>query len=266
MPEPFPSKSLGKPFVELDSIDSTNNYALKLAYEGLAQHGSAYFAREQHSGKGQRGRLWLSQKDQNLVLSVVIDPRPLNTTQQFQLSAMAAVSVFRFFRQYAGDDTRIKWPNDLYWQDRKAGGILIENIIGSQNNVDFSPTYGWRWAVIGIGINLNQTAFPPELKNAVSLKQITGKSFDPVKMAKELCSLMDSCYSQLARSGFSSVYESYLNCLYKKDELVRFKKGSRAFEARLKTVSPEGKLVIHHATEEEYGFGEIEWIIPNTGK
>ena len=65
-------------------------------------------------------------------MSIVIDPRPLSLTQQFQLSACVAVAVCEFFRQICTEMTRIKWPNDLYWQDRKAGGILIENIIGSQ--------------------------------------------------------------------------------------------------------------------------------------
>ncbi len=77
------------------------------------------------------GRQWISEKGANMALSIVLQPKPLQLSQQFQLSACIAVAVHRFYSNYAGEDTKIKWPNDLYWQDRKAGGILIESIVGS---------------------------------------------------------------------------------------------------------------------------------------
>jgi BirA family transcriptional regulator, biotin operon repressor / biotin---[acetyl-CoA-carboxylase] ligase len=268
------------PFIELESVDSTNNYAFKQLHAGLAQHGTAYFAREQMAGKGQRGKTWSAAKDSSLLLSIVVDPGPLLLTQQFQLSACVAVSVCEFFSRYAGDSTRIKWPNDLYWQDRKAGGVLIENIIGSQKSevgpsaslrmsrndqlstVNFQKSSHWQWAVIGIGINVNQEIFPEELKNPVSLKQITCSDFSPVEMAKELCLVLENNFNKLVISGFETIYSSYLSFLYKKNELVKLKKGSRVFETTIKRVSPAGKLIVQHAMEEEFGFGEIEWVIP----
>ena len=157
MPEPSVYNPLGSPFIELLSVDSTNNYALTKLHAGLTQHGAAFFAHEQIAGKGQRGKTWISEKDANLILSVVINPHHLlELTQQFLLSACVAVSAAEFFSRYAGDATRIKWPNDLYWSDRKAGGILIENIIGSQRSDTESPIASWLWAVAGIGININQ--------------------------------------------------------------------------------------------------------------
>jgi len=280
LPEPSPYTTLGKPFIELQSVDSTNNYAFKQIHAGLAHHGTAYFTREQVAGKGQRGKAWSAAKDSSVILSIVIDPATLLLTQQFQLSACVAVSVCDFFRRYAGNSTRIKWPNDLYWQDRKAGGILIENIIGGQHSetgpstslrvtgnsqmptADTPPSSHWQWAVIGIGININQEIFTEELKNPVSLKQITGRNFNPVQMAKELCVALDNNFNHLVTSGFDAIYSSYLSFLYKKDELVKLKKGSRVFETRIKTVSPAGKLIVKVAIEEEFDFGEIEWIVP----
>ena len=283
MPEPSFYNALGKPFIELQSVDSTNNYAFKQIHAGLAHHGTTYFAREQMAGKGQRGKTWSAAKDSSLILSIVIDPGPLLVNQQFQLSACVAVSVCEFFSKYAGDSTRIKWPNDLYWQDRKAGGVLIENIIGARNpkvmgsepnshrvrsqhneiqKVDTPVSSQWLWAIIGIGINITQQVFPAELINPVSLKQLTGKDFSPVEMAKELCILLDTKYNDLIRSEFDTIYSSYLSLLYKKDEQVKLKKGSRVFEATIKSVSPEGKLIVQHAIEEEFDFGEIEWVIP----
>ena len=285
MPEPSVYNPLGVPFIELLSVDSTNNYALTQVHGGLAQHGMAFFTNEQVAGKGQRGKTWTSPKNTSLILSVVIDPQ-LSISQQFQLSACIAVAVHEFFNHYAGRATRIKWPNDLYWNDRKAGGILIENIIGSKRadtpdnksakitertvspkpNGSDQPATQWLWAVAGIGININQVSFPAELKNPVSLKQITGKNFEPAQLAKELCTILDKNFKDLITNGFHDIYTSYLACLYKKNETVRLRKNNRVFDAVIKSVSPAGELLVEHAIEESFGFGEIEWIIPASGE
>ena len=245
-------------FIELQSVDSTNNYARQQIHAGLAQHGTAFFAHEQVAGKGQRGKIWTTEKGSNLILSLVVKPQPLLLAQQFQLSACVAVAIHEFFMKYAGDNTKIKWPNDLYWQDRKAGGVLIENIVRGQE-----PAPGNReWiSIIGIGININQTSFDPEIKNPVSLKQITGKPFDPVELAKELCTLLDKRFTELVESGFENIFSSYLANLYKRKETVKLKKGSQVFEALIEGVSPTGKLITQHSIGEEFGFGEVEWVI-----
>lgn len=253
MPQPSDIQVLGTPFVELQSVDSTNNYARQQIHAGMAQTGMTVFTHEQVAGKGQRGKVWASQKDVNIALSVVINPHLLKVVQQFQLSACVAVALHQFFMKYAGDDSKIKWPNDLYWQDRKAGGILIENIVGSSGN--------WDWAICGMGININQTSFSTELPNPVSLKQITGKDFTVVLLAKELCICLDEKYRELMSSGFEAIYNQYLQLLYKLNEKVKLKKDNRVFEATIKSVSPEGKLVVQHAIEEEFNFGEVEWVI-----
>jgi BirA family transcriptional regulator, biotin operon repressor / biotin---[acetyl-CoA-carboxylase] ligase len=256
LPHPPVQPPLGLPFIELQSIDSTNNYALERIHAGLAQHGAAFFAHEQVAGKGQRGKTWIAERGSNLILSIVIQPRAIVLSQQFQLNACIAVSVCEFFKKYAGkENTRIKWPNDLYWQDRKAGGVLIENLIGQ------SATGNWQWAVAGIGININQVSFPPELKNAVSLAQITGKKFNTAELARELCEVLESNYKLLCNNGFDRIYELYLDQLYKKGQTVRFKKNNRIFEALVKTVSSYGTLIVQHAMEEEFTSGEIEWRI-----
>ena len=280
MPKPSLYNSLGLPFIELLSVDSTNNYALTQLHAGLTQHGTTFFAHGQAAGKGQRGKIWTAQKSSSIIISVVINPQPLQLIQQFQLSACIAISVCEFFGHYAGDAITIKWPNDLYWYDRKAGGILIENIIGSQKSEvrgqesednsslanlqstinDHQPSK-WLWAVAGIGININQTIFPGELPNPISLTQITGRKYDPLKLAKELCLLMDKNFKKLITEGFEDIYSSYLSHLYKKNEPVKLKKDSRVFEAVIKSVSPTGELVIQHAIEERFYFGEIEWVI-----
>ena len=266
------TKALGSPFIELQSVDSTNNYALEQIHAGLAQHGMAVFAHEQLAGKGQRGKVWVGEKDTSITLTVVVRPGSLLPARQFWLSACVAVAVYDFFMNYAGKETKIKWPNDLYWQDRKAGGVLIENIIGPGDTESMADdrrppankeqqTAHWKWAVIGVGININQTSFSTELQNPVSLKQITGKNFDVIELAREFCQLLNNHFEQLITKGFENIYSKYLSHLYKRNQTVKMKKGSRIFEAKIKTVSPAGKLIVHHSIEEEFDFGEVEWVM-----
>lgn len=257
------------PFIELQSVDSTNNYALARIHAGLAQDGEAIFAHEQVAGKGQRGKQWTAEKNANIFMSLLVKQPPFPLEQQFRLSVCTAVAVHSFFSTYAGEDTKIKWPNDLYWQDRKAGGILIESVIGSSASVKKETVAEagnekfntqWQWAVVGIGINCNQTVFPGDLRNPVSLKQITGRRFDVMALAKELQSIF---HDQLAKTtnNFDELWAYYLDTLYKKNQPVKLKKDSRVFEAVIKTVLPSGQLLVQHSMEEAFDFGQVEWVI-----
>ena len=169
---------IGLPFIELATVDSTNNYAMGLAHAGMAQHGTAVFAHEQVKGKGQRNKTWVSGKGQNISLSIILNPELLSISPLFLLSMATAIAVKHLLDHFTNDEMRIKWPNDLYWRDRKAAGILIENL-----------WQGGRWknAIVGIGININQDDFGELQSRAVSLKQITGKDHDPLSLAKLLC-------------------------------------------------------------------------------
>ena len=267
---PLSADTIGLGFIELQSVDSTNKYAMKLAHAGMAQHGVVVFTHEQCEGRGQRGKNWHSEKGANITLSIVINPNPLLVSEQFKLSICTSVSVCEFFSVWAGEETKIKWPNDLYWRDRKAGGVLIENIVGSSESGVGSPKSGnviaskakqWKWAVIGIGININQTLFSDNLPNPVSLKQITGKNFEPVELAKQFCSVFDKNFKLLLTGNFETLFKNYQTHLYKKDEIVKLKKGNRVFETTIKGVSESGQLITHYPIEERFEFGEIEWVL-----
>ncbi|MBO9681454.1 MAG: biotin--[acetyl-CoA-carboxylase] ligase [Flavisolibacter sp.] len=222
-----------------------------LARAGMAQHGTVVFSHEQTKGKGQRSKAWVSQKDMNIAMSLLVDPKKLNVSELFLLSMMVAVGVRQFFLSYIEEGIKIKWPNDIYWRDRKAAGILIENVWqGSE----------WKFAVVGIGININQTDFGMLNPKAVSLKGITGKHFDPVLLAKELCKILDEKY-QLLTSDPSQIIQQYKIHLYKLNEPVKLKKGNRVFEATFTDVTPNGQMVVRHAIEERFDVGEVEWLI-----
>jgi BirA family transcriptional regulator, biotin operon repressor / biotin---[acetyl-CoA-carboxylase] ligase len=242
----------GHPFIELLSIDSTNIYAMQQVHARLATPGTAYFAYEQYQGKGQRNKRWVSEQGQNLILSVVIRPPHRDPAINFPLSAATALACYDFFSLYAGDETAIKWPNDLYWRDRKAGGILIENAI--RGGV-------WEFAVIGIGININQTSFDPALPNPVSLKQITGKNFDAITLAKELCSCLGTRLDQLEKGSFMLLLEEYNQVLFGKNEDHKFRRDSENFHGRVRSVTEGGELEIENGDLRTFRFGEIEWIL-----
>jgi BirA family transcriptional regulator, biotin operon repressor / biotin---[acetyl-CoA-carboxylase] ligase len=263
-------------FIELESVDSTNNYAMARAHAGLAIQGDLFFAHEQWAGKGQRGKSWVSNRGENIILSLVLEPVFLPITQQFSLSMAVALAAHDLFAKYAGSqDTTIKWPNDIYWRDRKAGGILIENSFSGDR---------WVFAIVGIGININQVQFPETAKNPVSLKQITGKAFDAVGLARELGGCLGDRYAQLRgegpeeqlrgeglheqlrAKGAASLPEEYNARLYKLDQSVRFKKDDTVFETIVQGVSATGELRTRDgknpdAPERRFRFGEVEWVM-----
>ncbi|MDX2046252.1 MAG: biotin--[acetyl-CoA-carboxylase] ligase [Chitinophagaceae bacterium] len=243
---------IGQPFITLQQVDSTNNYAMAQAHARLATHGTTYFAMEQTGGKGQRGKNWFSLPGENIMQSVVIEPGNLPAASQFCLSAATALACYDFFNVYAGDETFIKWPNDLYWRDRKAGGILIENVLSGKV---------WQYAIAGTGININQTVFDVSLPNPVSLKQITGKHYDVLELASQLCSRLQKRYEQLHQGNFSELLEQYNKVLYKKGQTIRLKKDNRVFNCTLEEVNNAGQLVVKTGIEEHFDFGEVEWVI-----
>lgn len=237
----------------LDKADSTNNYAMQMVYAKMAKHGSAYFTTNQTAGKGQRGKHWISEEGKNIAVSIVLSPHQLKISEQFYLSAAVSLGCYDFFSKYAGDETSIKWSNDIYWRDRKAGGILIESILSGAD---------WKWAVVGIGININQTKFSSRLKNPVSLKQITGKDYYLIKLVKELRKFVLARFNALIKDEKKSkIIKEYNDFLFKKGEIVKLKKKNMIFETLIKGVSVHGQLLTKDSFEKNYDFGEVEWVL-----
>lgn len=183
-----PNITLGEPLIELTTIPSTNIYAMDQVHKGLALSGSCYSADFQTAGKGQHGRNWESEKGQNLLSSYVLELKQLKTDKiwtpadQIGFSAAIALGARAFFASFAGAQTKIKKPNDIYFSDRKAGGILIENLVRGKD---------WTWTVIGIGMNINQNSFSSAAvnkvsSNPISLQEITNQYWDLKKMQTHL--------------------------------------------------------------------------------
>ncbi len=239
--------------MELSEVGSTNIYAMERLQAAGAGHGTAFFAHHQYAGKGQRGKNWNAEPGSNIILSVILDTSFLLITQQFHLSIMVALACHDLFSKYAPDETKIKWPNDIYWRDRKAGGILVENLVRGSK---------WQWAVAGTGININQSRFPPDIAGrAVSLKQITGKQYNVVALARELCAAMQQRYTQLQAGEWDLMLASYNQHLFKKGEEARLKKDTISFNCIIKEVNTNGELLVTGGIQDRFRFGEVNWLL-----
>jgi BirA family biotin operon repressor/biotin-[acetyl-CoA-carboxylase] ligase len=244
---------VGKPFFELSEVESSNNYAMQMAQAHLAVHGTTWFAHYQNAGKGQRGKRWNAERSQNVMISSILEPKMLLVENQFLLNATVALACHDFFKRYAVDKTYIKWPNDIYWGDRKAGGVLIENVLSGEN---------WRYAVVGIGININQTLFPEEIRNPVSLKQITGKTYNVIELAKELCASLENRWQQLLTSPAPAIIEEYCLHLYKINQQAAFEKDSVRFNGIIKGVNKNGELLISKNNSSPVSYNDVKWVLP----
>jgi BirA family biotin operon repressor/biotin-[acetyl-CoA-carboxylase] ligase len=188
---------------------------------GLAKSGSCYTADFQTNGKGQHGRVWESSKGQNLLCSYILELNTLDALKnwtpadQIGFSAAIALGARAFFAAFAGSETKIKKPNDIYFSDRKAGGILIENLVRGQE---------WTWAVIGIGMNINQTEFSPEALNSVSsnpisLQEITNQSWDVKKMQQHLSDALNDAIHDWLQFGEEATLKTLEQHIIELDQL-----------------------------------------------
>ena len=227
------STTFDNQLIELESVDSTNNYAMARIHEGLACDGMAFITQNQWGGKGQRGKNWFSQPGQNLTMSIVLEPGRLILTQQFLFSAAIALGILKLVKSLKKGNWSIKWPNDIYWNDRKAAGILIENVIIGEN---------WPFSVVGIGVNLNQVTFPPEIPNAISLKNITGKNYEPVPLARKVVTIVQGQIAILKKQP-GKILSNFNQSLYKKNSIITVRKGSHIFEATINGVDLSGFLM-----------------------
>lgn len=251
-----PENPIGKPFTILSEVGSTNNYAMQQVQAHLAAHGAAWFAMHQNAGKGQRGKGWKDEPGKNVLMSFVLQPSTISIDNQFFLTVVVSLGCFDLLTKYAKDQVTIKWPNDIYWRDRKAAGILIENVIQGKK---------WNYSIVGVGININQTFFSPDLPNPVSLKQITGKTFDTTELAKELCSCIEERWQQLVyKNEHDLLLAEYEEKLFKLHEKVSFKVSEATIEAKIMGVNSSGQLLINTGEISAINFGAVEWILDHT--
>ncbi len=185
------SKELRPTILRFESLASTNTEAARQALRG-APEGVCIVAREQTQGRGRRERVWISPKDAGLYLSIILRPVGLNAREWPLITLMAAVAVHDSLVESCRLDTDIKWPNDILANERKLCGILAEVV----------ETETGRACVLGIGINLNDDAFPQQLREvATSIKAETGRAPDIEQLLQSIVSATLRRYEILQQSG-----------------------------------------------------------------
>ncbi len=237
------------PFIIVSEVDSTNNYAMAKLHAGAVLPGTCFQAIEQTSGKGQRGRQWEAAKGENITMSVCL--QPVHAEFPFLLSAAMALGCYDFIKESGGKNVFVKWPNDVYISDRKAAGILIENIFSGSS---------WKWAVVGIGININQSEFGQLDVKATSLRLALKRSFDVTAEAKALHGFLLARLGWMKGQTNEEIMRAYNGVLYKKDQEVRVKKDSAVFTTMIKSVSSSGELITEDTMERSFKVGEVEFV------
>lgn len=237
------------PFIVLSETESTNNYAMAKLHAGLLVHGSCLLALHQTAGKGQRGRHWVAKPGENITMTTVLQPA---SYKPFVYSAAIALGCYDFIKAFGIENLAVKWPNDIYIGDRKAAGILIENIYQGRQ---------WEWAVVGVGVNLNQLDFPEEIAHkAGSVRQTTGQRHELVTSAKLLHQHLVLRHEWLRKVSSADVMQEYNALLYKRGEEVRVKEGAIVFNTVIDRVEQDGTLVTTDAIERNFSVGQVEFI------
>ena len=224
----------------IKSTNSTNTLLKELLAKGEWSEGERFIrAGYQTAGRGQTGNGWESEAVKNLLCSILLPP----TNNLYFLKIAVSVALLRVI----GEDFTIKWPNDIYYGDKKLAGILLENaIVGSEV----------KYSIAGIGLNVNQTVFVSDAPNPVSLKQITGKEHDIDKLMERLMEEIDQVLNE-------DVWPYYKAHLYRRKGFWPYEDANGRFEARIEDVLPTGEIVLRdkQGNQRKYHFKQVRYIL-----
>lgn len=245
---------IGKNQITLSRIGSTNDFLkAELSKSKPFVEGTVIMAVEQFAGRGQVGSQWQSEKGKNLTASLLLSPSFLAPIQQFDLSIAISLAIREALQNVLKQAVYIKWPNDIYVNNKKIAGILIENILQGSR---------WKHAIIGIGVNVNQSTFSPDTKNPGSIYEILHETYDIQKLLNEICILIEKYYLQVQKGMQNQHKELYTQFLFGRDELRMFKIDGVLVQGKIVDTNKNGHLMViidgHLAT---FGFKEIEYLL-----
>jgi len=247
---------IGKVYHRFPELPSTNDLAAELLSKSRPPEGTVVRADNQTAGHGQFGSKWLSAAEQNLLVSIILYPSWLSVERQFDLSMTTALALHDTARAlYPAGRWSVKWPNDLYEGDRKVAGILIKNSLSSGQIQS---------AIVGIGLNINQTSFNPALPNPASLALVSGESYDTDNVAVKLFESLEQRYLQLKSGAAGTIRAGYEQVMYRKDMLSTFERLPEGghFSGIIRGVAASGMLLVETGTLESFDLKQIRIFIP----
>ncbi len=242
-------------YIKVSQTASTNTYLSRLA--ATLPGGTVIYTPRQTAGRGQKGNSWESEDGKNLTFSMLIKRPPVKARDQFYLSEAAALAVVEALTAEAGNGFTVKWPNDIYWQDKKICGMLLEN---SLDGSDIAH------CIVGIGLNVNQERFLSDAPNPVSLINITSHEHDLMALLKRVCSRIEELVDSLGNEADrQQLHSQYMTALYRNDGLLHpFEDASgNRFMASVADIAPDGTLTLQHedGTSHAYLFKQVKHII-----
>ena len=240
-------------FIHLDAIDSTNNYLRRLLDQGERFEGvTLVVADSQTVGRGQQGNSWESESGKNLTFSILCHPLFRKASEQYLVSQMIALSVQETLSLYI-EGVTIKWPNDIYWYDKKISGTLIECDLKGKSISH---------CIVGTGINVNQERFLSDAPNPISLRLVTGAEYNLGKLLCEVTRRFLS-YFHVAEGEAEDIRQRYKQRLYRHEGFHPYEDAYGRFLAKFMDVENSGRLLLMDTENKvrRYEFKELKFII-----
>jgi BirA family biotin operon repressor/biotin-[acetyl-CoA-carboxylase] ligase len=250
----FSTLFVGQNLIKLSAVDSTNNFLKDLVSKSEPlPEGTVIMAEDQFAGRGQQENTWHAEPGKNLTFSILLRPNFLPIDKQFLLNMAVSIGINNALCKHVNEGIKIKWPNDIYFFSQKLGGVLIENsIVGN----------AIKTAVIGIGINVNQHEFAPELNNkATSLYLILQEDVNLEMLLVEICSQIEYLYLKLKAGDYTSLRSVYIEKLYQLGKPCFYRHEENVFQGVLTGVSDQGLLQIEKdGALLQFNFKEISFL------
>lgn len=239
--------------IDYEVLESTNDKAIEICRKEEIADNKVIVAHYQTNGKGQKGNKWESRDSENLTFSIITHPTFIEPQNQFLLNMAVSLSIKDYIQSLEILGVKIKWPNDIYVNDSKIAGVLIENFIMGRSIND---------SIIGIGLNINQTKFSDDIPNPVSLKSITGKSYNLADCLDSFLVFFCKRYDSII-NGSNDIFSDYMKSLYRMGEKRNYKYNDEIFAGTIVGVTEYGLIKIQKESGEvqEFDFKEIQYII-----
>lgn len=238
--------------IHLDTIGSTNDYLRGVDTPDEGDFVVAV-ARHQTAGRGQGCNTWESEPGKNLLFSILASPRRVDITRQFVLSMAGALALKATLDRHC-DDIRLKWPNDIYWRDRKISGTLIETSVSGRTIMR---------CIYGIGLNVNQVRFVSNAPNPVSLANITGHDTSLDDLLDDIMRNFAHCYRMVVDGEEAEIMAQYHAALYRREGMHRYYDVAtgRVFVAQIDRVSADGRLhlLLPDGSRRAYSLKEVRF-------
>ncbi|MBP8776601.1 MAG: biotin--[acetyl-CoA-carboxylase] ligase [Bacteroidaceae bacterium] len=256
----------------LSELLKESNQFMPASKEGLSLNIPEFFtltAQYQFSGRGQRGNTWESEAGKNLLFSTLVYPIFLKIEEQFVLSEIISLAIKDTLDKIAPqEEFSIKWPNDIYWKEKKIAGILIENDLESYEDKETHQRISRiSNSIFGVGLNVNQSIFTSNAPNPYSLLQITGREFSTDQILSKIITRLRYYYKELQKDekAILEIRKAYHQALFRHNGLHLYKEAdsSEEFLAEIVKVEPSGRLILRRkdGIEKGYFFKEVQHVL-----